>query len=82
MAHNGSDPDESGPLGVYYYKLQRKPEVKWVKHIISYNEGIGSGVNLCVADINGDGKPDVIVTGKFGGPVWFENRGKATRSAP
>jgi hypothetical protein len=82
MAHNGSDPDETGPLGVYYYKLQRKPEVKWTKHVISYNEGIGSGVNLCVADINGDGKPDVIVTGKFGGPVWFENRGKATRSAP
>jgi hypothetical protein len=56
--------------------------VKWTKHIISFNEGIGSGVNLCVADINGDGKLDVIVTGKFGGPVWFENRGKATRSAP
>ena len=73
MAHNGSDPDESGPLGVYYYKLERGPEPTWTKHVISYGEGIGSGMHVCVADINGDGKPDVVVTGKWGGPVWFEN---------
>jgi len=79
MAHNGKDPDEFGKLGVYYYKLQRKPEVKWTKHIISYDEGIGSGINICIADMNGDGRLDVIVTGKWGGPVWFENLGAGTR---
>jgi hypothetical protein len=26
-----------------------------------------------VADLDGDGDLDVIVTGKYGGPVWFEN---------
>ncbi|MGA2662577.1 MAG: TIM barrel protein, partial [Verrucomicrobiota bacterium] len=74
MAHNGGDPDETGTLGVYYYKLSRGPLPVWTKHVISYGEGVGSGVNLCAADLDGDGDLDVIVTGKWGGPVWFENQ--------
>ncbi|MCY3023378.1 MAG: VCBS repeat-containing protein [Planctomycetota bacterium] len=74
MAHNGSDPDENGPLGLYYYKLTRKPELKWTKHVISYNEGIGSGMNINLVDLDADGDLDIVVTGKWGGPVWFENK--------
>jgi hypothetical protein len=73
MAHNGSDPDEFGKLGVYWYELRRGAEPRWAKHVISYDEGIGSGVNLCATDLDGDGDIDVVVTGKWGGPVWFEN---------
>ncbi len=73
MAHNGSDPDEFGPLGVYSYRLHRDPELKWTKQAISYDQGIGSGVNLCAVDLDADGDTDVVVTGKWGGPVWFEN---------
>lgn len=74
MAHNGSDPEENAPLGVYWYKLERKPEVKWTKNIISYDQMIGSGINNVVVDIEGDGDLDVLVTGKFGGPVLFKNK--------
>ncbi len=75
MAHNGSDPDEFGKLGVYWYELKRgEAGPQWLKHVVSYDEGIGSGVNLCAEDLDKDGDVDVIVTGKWGGPVWFENR--------
>lgn len=74
MAHNGSDPDESGKLGVYWYELQRGGNPKWIRHVISFDQGIGSGVNLCAVDLDKDGDMDVVVTGKWGGPVWFENQ--------
>ncbi|MBM3335188.1 VCBS repeat-containing protein [Candidatus Sumerlaeota bacterium] len=74
MAHNGGDPDEFSPLGVYWYEFRRDPAPRWIKHVISYNEGIGSGINLCAVDLDGDGDTDVVVTGKWGGPVWFENK--------
>jgi hypothetical protein len=73
MAHNGSDPDESGKLGVYWYELQRGNPPQWTKHDISFDQGIGSGVNLCAVDLDQDGDIDIVVTGKWGGPVWFEN---------
>lgn len=76
MAHNGSDPDEFGKLGVYWYELRRGPKPAWTKHVISFDEGIGSGVNLCAVDLDQDGDVDVVVTGKWGGPVWFENKRK------
>jgi hypothetical protein len=76
MAHNGSDPDESGKRGVYWYGLKRGPNPQWTKQVISYDEGIGSGVNLCAVDLDNDGDVDVVVTGKWGGPVWFENKRK------
>lgn len=74
MAHNGADPGEFDPPGVYWYELKRGPNPTWTKHFISYNEGIGSGLQLGVADLDGDGDLDLVVTGKWGGPVWFENR--------
>ena len=78
MAHNGGDPDEYGKLGLYYYKLIRKPDktVEWKKYAISYDEGIGAGLAIWAGDFRGTGRIDIIVTGKFGGPVWFENKGK------
>jgi len=73
FAHNGNDPDAHSPLGVYWYELRRAPVIAWVKHVVSYDEGIGSGLNIPVVDLDGDGDLDIVVTGKWGGPVYFEN---------
>ena len=59
---------------MYYYSLKRGAKPAWTRHTISRDQGIGSGVNLCVADMDGDGDLDIVVTGKWGGPVWFENK--------
>jgi hypothetical protein len=74
-AHNGHDPEEDAPLGVYYYKPEGKGAgVKWTKHPITFGQGIGAGLNIAAVDLDGDGDLDLVTTGKWGGPVWFENK--------
>jgi hypothetical protein len=74
MAHNGGDPAEDKPLGVYYYTLKRGTEPEWTRHTITWGAGIGSGVNMRIENMDGDGDLDIVVTGKWGGLAWFENR--------
>lgn len=74
MAHNGKDPDEYGPLGVYYYTFTPGKAPLFRKHVISYDEGIGAGLNIIAVDIDKDGDLDLVTTGKWGGPVLFENK--------
>lgn len=75
MAHNGGDRGEFEPQGIYWYKPKRNGSaVHWEKHVITYDEGIGAGMNLVVVDLDGDGDLDIVTTGKYGGPVWFENK--------
>ena len=73
-AHNGSDPGAEEPLCLYWYELTRDPAVKWTRHVISYDKGIGSSLEIPVADMDADGDLDIVVTGKFAGPVLFENK--------
>ena len=73
MAHNGGDPGANEPVGVYWYELERGAVPKWIKHTLTYDQGVGSGLNLRVVDLDADGDLDIVVTGKWGGPAWFEN---------
>jgi hypothetical protein len=75
MAHNGGDPDAFGKIGVYYYDFTPGADPVFRKHIISFDEGVSAALNIVVVDIDGDGDLDLVTTGKFGGPVIYENRG-------
>ncbi len=75
MAHNGKDPGEREPLGVYWYEYlppDAKGEVEWVKHTVDYGGRTGGGMGIPVADIDGDGDLDFAVGGKSG-LFLFEN---------
>ena len=73
MAHNGRDPGEREPLGVYWYEtLQINGRLEWVKHIIDYSTRAGGGMQIPVVDIDRDGDLDVVVAGKSG-LFLFEN---------
>jgi hypothetical protein len=82
MAHNGSDPGEKEPLGLYWYEYRKdaKGGIEWVRHIIDYGSRMGAGLQVRVADIDGDGDLDVIAGGKSG--VFIEeNMAKSPRTA-
>jgi hypothetical protein len=85
--HEGNDDSSFDPLGVFWFDIQGG---KFVSHVLSYNHlanypgkeernpppncAIGTGMNILVADLNKDGKVDIVVAGKSG-LYLFENRG-------
>jgi len=74
MAHNGADPGEREPLGVYWYESVRQPNgaINWVRHVIEYGGRIGGGMQIPAADLDGDGDIDFACAGKSG-LFLFEN---------
>lgn len=78
MAHNGSDPGEREPLGIYWYEYRKVQDgsVEWIKHIIDYGGRIGAGMQIVAADLDGDGDLDLVMGGKTGLYI-FENHTKS-----
>ena len=82
MAHNGSDPGEREPLGVYWYEHRKTPDgtVEWIRHVIDYGGRAGGGMQIPVVDIDGDGDLDIVCAGKSG-LFLFENLTKKPAGA-
>ncbi len=71
------DPQPENALQVVWYELIPGASEPWIKHEISYNEGIGAGYNIAIADYDADGDMDLAVAGASGGPWIFENMTKS-----
>lgn len=92
FAHNGGDVGGLEPTFVFYYKFQNG---HFERHILTYSylepyfrpgnkelppdNVIGVGMRLSVADLDGNGRPDIVVACRTGLYVFF-NKGFSTRA--
>jgi len=70
-AHNGKDPGGNDATGIYYFKWTGTALSKQVVDYGVYGEGKGTGVFFKVIDINASGKKDIIVAGKDGLYIYY-----------
>jgi hypothetical protein len=70
-AHCGNDPGAFDPVGTYYFKWTGE---SFAKQVIDYGParvGKGCGILFAVADLNGNGRLDLVAPGKDGLYVFF-----------
>jgi hypothetical protein len=72
-AHSGNDPGDNEPGCVYYYTWNPGTQ-QFTKHVIAEN-GPGIGLQIRIVDLDGNGWKDVVVSGKSGTHVLW-NQGK------
>ena len=70
-AHCGRDAGEWDDVGIYYFKWTGEG---FAKQVIDYGPmgvGKGCGIYFAIADLDGDGRPEIIAPGKDGLYIFF-----------
>ncbi len=78
------DPNPYGPAVLYWYRTVRNPKAEggaeFVPELINNRSGVGS--QFQVKDLNGDGSPDIVVSGVKGTFIfWNQMRSRANHKA-
>lgn len=73
-AHEGRDPGEYDPQYGYRYEFDPKTRT-WHRWLLTYNEGVGFGLDPKIADLDADGDDDLLLGGRHG-LYWLENLGR------
>ena len=70
------DIEPDAPPVLYWFQLTRGPggQVSYVPHLIDDQSGVGTQV--VAADVNGDGRPDILTVSKLGTFVFINKEGK------
>lgn len=68
--------DFDSPPVVYWFKLVHKQngQVEFVPGIVTNNAGLGT--RIVAADVNGDGRPDILTAGRRGACVYLNTGAK------
>jgi putative membrane-bound dehydrogenase-like protein len=75
------DPIPGLPSVVYWFRLERRADgVRFVPHLIDDDSGVGTQV--VVGDVNGDGRPDVVVGNKQGTFVLMQGESISVDEPP
>jgi hypothetical protein len=77
------DPDPYGPAVLYWYRTVRNPKAEggaeFVPELIHNRSGVGS--QFAIADLNGDGAPDIIISCVKGTFIFWNQMHPPARSA-
>jgi len=65
-AHCGQDPGAEDPVGIYYFKWTGEALVKQVIDYGPPRQATGLGIHFDMADLTGNGLPDIVAPGKDG----------------
>jgi hypothetical protein len=81
-AHGGKgpfDPEPNAPAVLYWFKQVRNADesVEFIPYLIDDNSG--AGYQIAIGDVNGDGRPDIVVSNKKGAFVFMQEVQKVTK---
>jgi hypothetical protein len=79
--HYDDEDDISDPPVLYVFKLVRKAgnQVEWVPELV--HNRTDAAIQIAIADVDGDGRPDIVTSGRKGTFIFFNKTGLSSSRA-